>query len=181
MNSDDLVELQKFGYIHEAELAVATLDAANIDAILRESGYGGIRPEISVAGGGVAVLVRRDQWQAAREVLDSPVSQHGSAAGGESYNCAECGRPLPSATAYCTQCNAEEHETVLSTHRMTGMYYKLKAAIIGGMLALVIIPVILRRVGWDETILPALGWVVGGFVVAVILVKVFASSSEERL
>src|SRR2546430_17738780 len=71
MDHDDLVELRKFSHLHEAEIAVSTLEAAHIDAILRDSSFGGFRPESSITSGGVTVLVRRGELQTANDVLDA--------------------------------------------------------------------------------------------------------------
>lgn len=51
----------------DAELAVSALEAAGIDAMVRTDDCGGVRPSLWM--GGVAVLVRAEDADRAREVL----------------------------------------------------------------------------------------------------------------
>ncbi len=125
MDRDDLVELRKFSHLHEAELAVATLEASDIDAVLRDTSYGGFRPEASIAGGGVTVLVRRDERDAANEILDAPTLHDASIDAG---TCANCGRSLRGAV--CSACDADEREAVLDPARTRASIAKLKAVVV---------------------------------------------------
>ena len=67
MRADEWVVLRNYGYLHEAELIVAVLDAEGIDAFI---------PDAQMAGtvftgtiGGVRVLVRASDLELAREAL----------------------------------------------------------------------------------------------------------------
>src|SRR5438034_1118786 len=111
MAADDLVELTKFGHVHEAELAIATLEAADIPAVLRDSSYGGIRVETLASG--ITVLVRRDQRDAALQLLASSAEPRVVDAGAATFECAGCGRLLPNASAVCPECNAGDYLPVL--------------------------------------------------------------------
>ena len=178
MERDDLIELRKFGQIHDAELAISVLEAAGIGALLRDSSYGGIRPE-TIAG--VTVLVRRDQWEAADQVLDSPVQHQEVEATGD-VACAGCGRRLESARTVCPDCNAEEHQTVLDPARTRAAIGNLKVAVVLGTLALMILPVIVRRLSEIRTgVWLNVAYVLGGIAAAVFLLKFLTSGSDQRL
>ena len=71
MDEDDLVQIASFSYRHEAEFAVSVLEAAGIDAVVRDGFFAGLRPHVLFASGGVPVFVRGSDAEAAREVLDS--------------------------------------------------------------------------------------------------------------
>lgn len=181
MNPDDLVELQKFSHLHEAQVAVTALAASGIDALLKES-FGGLRPETSIAGGGVAVLVPRAQLDEARRVLES---------GGEPFDegdlvgddliCASCGRPLNGA-AVCPDCNAEDRQPVLDVNRTRAGIVKLKVFVVAAALLLMILPVIIRRLSEiPDSIMTAALYVLGGFVAVVFLITILKSASDQRL
>ena len=72
MGEHELVVVQTFNNRQEAELAVSALEAAEIDAMITEDSAGGMRPSLVGAGSGARVLVRAEDEQAAREVLDLP-------------------------------------------------------------------------------------------------------------
>src|ERR1051325_987543 len=130
MDHDDLVELRKFSHLHEAEIAVSTLEAAHIDAILRDSSFGGFRPESSITSGGVTVLVRRGQLSAANEVLDAPTLHDATT---DDVTCANCSRALKGTV--CPDCDAEERETYLTPQRTRAAIGKVKIVILGVFLA----------------------------------------------
>ena len=71
MQDDDLVQIASFGYRHEAEYAASVLEAAGIDAIVRDGFFAGMRPHVLFASGGVPLLVRASQADEARAVLES--------------------------------------------------------------------------------------------------------------
>jgi hypothetical protein len=173
-SGDDLVELRKFTHVHEAEIAVSTLESAHIDAILRDSSFGGIRPETS---GAVAVLVRRSQLTAARELLDAP-TMHDAAPGG--VTCANCGQQLQG--TICPNCDKEERETYLTPANTRAAIGKLKLAVLIGVLALMLLPTIIDRLSRvdEKAVLTALA-IVGGLVLLVVVLKFFVTGSDERL
>jgi hypothetical protein len=178
MADDDLVELTKFGHVHEAELAIASLEAADIPAVLRDSSYGGIRVE--TLSSGISVLVRRDQRDAALQLLASSAETRSVESG--AYQCAGCGRALPNASAVCPECNADDYQTVLDPVRTRAAVSNLKVIVILSTLALMIVPVILSRLIEIETDV----WEVVAYVVVAIgaiafVLKLLASGSDQRL
>ena len=178
MAADDLIELTKFGHVHEAELAIATLEAADIPAVLRDSSYGGIRVE--TLSSGITVLVRRDQRDTALQLLVSSAETRSVESG--AYQCAGCGRALSNASAVCPECNADDYLPVLDPVRTRAAVGNLKVFVVLGSLALMIIPVILSRLIEIETDV----WVVVAYVVVAIaaiafVFKVLASGSDQRL
>ena len=72
MEEDDLIVVHAFGSQPEADLARSALDAAGIDAMVRADSGGGMRPALAWSGVGFEVLVRAEDAQAAREILDLP-------------------------------------------------------------------------------------------------------------
>jgi len=70
--SDDLVVARAFNTRPEADLARSALDAAGIDAMVRADSGGDMRPALAWAGDGFEVIVREDDVEAAREILDLP-------------------------------------------------------------------------------------------------------------
>jgi len=56
----------------DAEMAVSVLEAAGIDAVLQRDDCGGVRPSLWLSG--IGVLVRREDLEAARRVLDTPAT-----------------------------------------------------------------------------------------------------------
>ena len=75
MNDPDLVVVHRFNTSEEAELAKSALEAAGIDAMVRRDNGGGMQPALGWAGAGVEVIVRAEDAQAARDVLDIPAKQ----------------------------------------------------------------------------------------------------------
>jgi SAM-dependent methyltransferase len=69
---DDLVIVHAFGSLPEADLAKSALDAAGIEAMVRADSGGGMRPALAWSGVGYQVLVRAEDEQAARDILDLP-------------------------------------------------------------------------------------------------------------
>ena len=70
--SDDLVVARAFNTRPEADLARSALDAAGIDSMVRADSGGDMRPALAWAGDGFEVIVREDDVEAAREILDLP-------------------------------------------------------------------------------------------------------------
>ena len=71
MTDADLVVVHTFNNRQEAELAVSALEAAEIDAMIKEDSAGGMRPSLSWVEG-VEVIVRAEDEKAARDVLELP-------------------------------------------------------------------------------------------------------------
>src|SRR6266850_903898 len=68
-SDDDLVTIDRFIFIAEAEVARATLDAAGIDAVLADENIVRMAWGEAQAHGGVRLQVRRSDAEAAAEVL----------------------------------------------------------------------------------------------------------------
>jgi hypothetical protein len=68
---DDLVVAHTFASRVEADLAKSALDAAGIEAVVRSDDVGGLRPHMTFANG-AQLLVRAEDLEPAREVLDLP-------------------------------------------------------------------------------------------------------------
>jgi hypothetical protein len=176
MAADDLVELTKFTHVHEAELAIATLEAADIPAVLRDSSYGGIRVETWASG--VTVLVRRDQRDGALQILQSGAEARGVEET-SSFECAGCGRLLRGQSEVCLECNADDYQTVLDPVRTRAAVGNLKIMIVVVTVALMIIPVILSRLAEIQTeVWVVVAYVLVGLGAVVFLFKVLASGSE---
>jgi hypothetical protein len=75
MTDSDLVVVHTFGSRQEADLAKSALEAAGIDAMVQADSGGGMRPALAWAGVGYQVLVRTEDAEAARDVLDIPAKQ----------------------------------------------------------------------------------------------------------
>ena len=73
MTDSELVVVHSFGNRQEADLAKSALDAAGIDNFVRSDDGGGMERGLW-AGNGVQVVVRAEDIDAAREVLDRPAT-----------------------------------------------------------------------------------------------------------
>jgi hypothetical protein len=71
---DELVVARSFNSRPEAELAKSALDAAGIDAMVRADSGGDQRPALAWAGDGFQVIVRAEDLETAREILDLPAT-----------------------------------------------------------------------------------------------------------
>jgi hypothetical protein len=71
MTNSDLVVVHSFGNRQEADMAKSALDAAEIDSFVRSDDGGGMERGLW-AGNGVQVIVRAEDLEAARDVLDLP-------------------------------------------------------------------------------------------------------------
>ncbi len=70
MNDDDLVTIDRFLFLAEAELARTRLEAAGIDAVLADENVVRLSWGDAQAHGGVRLQVRRRDAEEAREVLE---------------------------------------------------------------------------------------------------------------
>jgi hypothetical protein len=68
--TSNLVVIHAFASEHEAALAMSALEAAGIDAMTQADSAGGMRPHLAWTSGGFKVLVREEDREAAREVLE---------------------------------------------------------------------------------------------------------------
>ena len=67
--AEEWVVVRNCGWVHEADVIVAVLEAEGIDVFVPDSHMASIRPELSGALGGIRVLVRESDLELAREVL----------------------------------------------------------------------------------------------------------------
>ena len=70
MSSVNLVVISAFLNGPEADMAKSALEAAGIDAIIQADSAGGMRPHLAWASGGFKLLVREEDAEAARKVLE---------------------------------------------------------------------------------------------------------------
>jgi hypothetical protein len=71
MEDSSLTVVHIFGNRPEADMAKSALEAAGIDSFVRSDDGGGMRPGLW-PGNGVEVVVRVEDVEAAREILDLP-------------------------------------------------------------------------------------------------------------
>ena len=74
MRHSELVVVRTFNDRFDAELAQSALQAAEIDSMLRSDDAGGLRPHMALQNG-VELLVRMEDAQGARQILDTDVSE----------------------------------------------------------------------------------------------------------
>lgn len=98
MNSDDLVTVDRFLFLADAEIARATLEAAGIDAVLVDENIVRMSWGDAQAHGGVRLQVRAEDADEARAILEETVLEGATA---ESFDDGE-----PSET--CRRCGSEE-------------------------------------------------------------------------
>jgi hypothetical protein len=70
MSDSELVVVHTFSSRPEADIAASALEAAGIAAMIRADDGGGQRPAMAWAGVGFEVIVRADDEEAAREILE---------------------------------------------------------------------------------------------------------------
>ena len=70
MRDAKLVVIHAFGTGPEAALAKSALEAAGIDSLIQADSVGGMRPHVAWSSGGFKVLVREEDAEAARDVLE---------------------------------------------------------------------------------------------------------------
>ena len=73
MDEAKLVIVRDFSSEPEAEVARSALEAAGIDAMIQADTAGHMRTHIAWSGAGFRILVREEDADAAREVLESPI------------------------------------------------------------------------------------------------------------
>lgn len=168
MTDDDLVVLQHFTLLHEAELAATALRGGGIAATVREA-LTGVRREGGYSEG-VTLLVALRDLSAARELLESEVAAVASDDEDDLGVCAECGSPLASATAECRVCNGlgvpSQARAPLFTKTQLAMMVVVAAAILAGYL----------YDGVDastEVVVAGVVFIGGGLLVALVVAKLF--------
>ena len=72
MNDSTLVIVHTFGTRQEADVAISALEAAGIDAIVQADTGGEMYRTIAWAGLGFQLLVRREDADQARAIVDLP-------------------------------------------------------------------------------------------------------------
>ena len=70
MTDSDLVVIRTFGTQLDAEVAKSALEAANLDAMIKADDAGGVQPGMW-AGNGVELLVRAEDAERAKEILNT--------------------------------------------------------------------------------------------------------------
>ena len=78
MQNTDLIVVQSFASQPEADLAKSALEAAGIEAIIQADSAGGMRPHIAWSSSGFKVLVRQEDADDARAVLEASDNAHNS-------------------------------------------------------------------------------------------------------
>lgn len=97
MSGDELVTLDSFVFLGEAELARATLEAAGIPAVLADDNVARLGSGGAHAHGGVRLRVRRRDVEEARDLLDAAFEE-----------AAEDARELTPSADRCRRCFSEE-------------------------------------------------------------------------
>jgi hypothetical protein len=75
MGDVNLVVVHTFANGPEADMAKSALEGAGIDAMIQADSAGGMRPHLAWSSGGFKVLVREEDADAARDVLEPPANQ----------------------------------------------------------------------------------------------------------
>lgn len=70
MRDVNLIVIDAFNSGPDAELMKNMLEAAGIDAMIQADDVGGMRPHVAWASGGYKLLVREEDAEAAREMLE---------------------------------------------------------------------------------------------------------------
>jgi hypothetical protein len=78
MRDTDLTVVHSFASWPEADLAKSALEAAGIEAIIQADSAGGMRPHIAWSSSGFKVIVRQEDADDAREVLEASDNAHNS-------------------------------------------------------------------------------------------------------
>jgi hypothetical protein len=85
--SEEWVVVRNCGWVHEADVIVAVLEAEGIETFVPDSHMAGIRPELSGALGGIRVLVRESDAELAHEILsaeaETELPDHGMLTGND--------------------------------------------------------------------------------------------------
>jgi hypothetical protein len=72
MADGDLVVVHTYSSQPEAALAQSALAAAGIESMVQADSVGGMRPHVAWASGGFKVLVREEDEEEARDILELP-------------------------------------------------------------------------------------------------------------
>ena len=72
MTGAELVVVHTFGSPQDADMAKSALEAAGIDSMIQADSAGGTRPHLAWAGSGFRLLVRAEDHDAARDILELP-------------------------------------------------------------------------------------------------------------
>jgi hypothetical protein len=80
MHDTNLVVVNTFGTEPAADMAKSALEAAGIDAMIQADSVGGMRPHVAWSSGGFKLLVREEDEEAARGVLE-PTDEAGADGG----------------------------------------------------------------------------------------------------
>jgi hypothetical protein len=72
MTDSELVVVAAYNNRSEADLAKSALEAAGVDAMVQADDGGGMRPAMAWASSGMQILVRAEDAEVAREILDLP-------------------------------------------------------------------------------------------------------------
>ena len=78
MRDTDLTVVHSFASQPEADLAKSALEAAGIEAIIQADSAGGMRPHIAWSSSGFKVIVRQEDADDARAVLEASDDAHNS-------------------------------------------------------------------------------------------------------
>jgi len=71
-----LIVVDSFSGQIDAEMAKSALESAGIESMIQSDSAGGMRPHLAWAGGGFKLLVRTEDEEAARQVLE-PTDKRG--------------------------------------------------------------------------------------------------------
>ncbi len=74
MDDSELVVVRAFNTPQEADLAASALEAAGIEVMRRADNVGGQRGHLAWSGVGNEVIVRAQDLEEARDVLDRPAN-----------------------------------------------------------------------------------------------------------
>ena len=75
MPNSNLVVLHSFATQMEADIAKGALESAGIDSLIQADSAGGMRPHLAWGTGGFKLLVREEDDDAGRRVLEQPGEQ----------------------------------------------------------------------------------------------------------
>ena len=75
LRPEEWVVVRNCGWVHEAHVIVAVLEAEGIDTFIPDSHMASIRPELSGALGGIRVLVRQTDLELAHEILSAEAEE----------------------------------------------------------------------------------------------------------
>jgi hypothetical protein len=75
LRPEEWMVVRNCGWLHEADLIAAVLDAHGIDAFVPDAHMASIRPELIGFIGGIRVLVRESELELAREALEEEAEE----------------------------------------------------------------------------------------------------------